>query len=66
MPIYEFRCNRCGHTFSRLQKINTDTSKMSCPECDHETVERLLSTFASTGSRSDGAGASCAPSSGFS
>ncbi|MBC7327360.1 zinc ribbon domain-containing protein [bacterium] len=42
MPIYEFRCNNCGHKFSTLCKVG---EKVVCPQCGGET-QRLFSTFA--------------------
>ena len=43
MPIYEFRCNHCGHRFERLQKMS-DPDPQSCPECAAEgAVTRLIS-----------------------
>ncbi len=43
MPIYEYRCNHCGHQFERLQKIS-DPDPERCPECGVEgEVSRLIS-----------------------
>lgn len=32
MPIYEYRCDRCGHTFEVFQKFS-DAPIESCEEC---------------------------------
>lgn len=40
MPLYEFACRRCEHTFEELV-FNGEA--VSCPECQGEQVERLLS-----------------------
>ena len=32
MPIYEFRCTRCGKVFEELQ-IRSDADSPVCPEC---------------------------------
>jgi len=45
MPIYEFRCEKCGHEFERLQKIS-DPDPDRCPECGESTVSRLISAAA--------------------
>jgi putative FmdB family regulatory protein len=50
MPIYEYRCNECKKTFSRLQKIGAGSDGVKCPKCESKKVERLLSSFASTSS----------------
>lgn len=40
MPIYEYRCDKCGHQFDRLVKM--DTPNPECPECG-SSVKKLLS-----------------------
>ncbi len=43
MPIYEFRCEKCGHEFERLQKMS-DPDPEACPECGEKGgVSRLIS-----------------------
>ncbi len=34
MPIYEYRCESCGHDFDRLQKMSDPDPKV-CPNCGH-------------------------------
>lgn len=41
MPIYEYRCTGCGHTFEVMQKFS-DRPVKKCPECKGK-VEKLLS-----------------------
>ena len=36
MPIYEYRCNKCGHKFDIMQKVN-DPPITTCPECSGPT-----------------------------
>lgn len=44
MPIYEFRCLRCGHVFELLKlKKEDEEVEMKCPKCGHKKVERALS-----------------------
>lgn len=49
MPIYEFECNDCGHTFSKLyrkvQSSDEDTPP-PCPECGSEDTRRAVTSFA--------------------
>lgn len=40
MPIYEYRCDRCGAAFEEL--VFADT-RVVCPRCADETVTRQLS-----------------------
>jgi putative FmdB family regulatory protein len=43
MPIYEYGCEACGHTFERLQKVS-DQPISDCPSCEAEgTVKKLVS-----------------------
>jgi len=65
MPIYEFKCQKCGSEFEFLCIRNDDRAK--CPGCGAEDTERLLSTFCSLSSGSANIGASsCNSSGGFS
>ena len=41
MPIYAFRCEACGHSFDRLQKLS-DPDPVECPECTKPTVKRQV------------------------
>ena len=43
MPIYEYACQKCGNEFELL--VLKDT-KVACPSCQGEELERLLSGFA--------------------
>ena len=56
MPLYEYRCRQCGKSFELLRKMQDADGELGCPECQSEDVERLLSTFASTGCSSSGSG----------
>jgi putative FmdB family regulatory protein len=40
MPIYEFRCDYCGHEHEDLVKIGTKT--ISCPECTSNSRQVIL------------------------
>jgi len=67
MPIYEFKCNKCGNTFEQLIFSSDEEEKLACPSCGQIDVARLMSSF-SSGSSSSGKGlssglsSSCAPS----
>lgn len=71
MPIYEFKCSRCGHVFEFLH-LSRDEEYARCPVCGEVKTEKLLSTFSSfSSSQSQGAGSitsssSCGSSGGFS
>lgn len=43
MPIYEYRCQKCGHDLEVMQKIS-DPAPVKCGQCGAEnTYERLMS-----------------------
>jgi len=58
MPIYEYKCDACGHVFQRLQSIGAVTQEMSCPSCGKTETERLVSGFAAGGQKGASAGSS--------
>lgn len=70
MPIYEFRCKRCGKDFEFLCFRSDEGAE--CPSCGGKDADRLLSTFScaasgkSDGSTGTGVSAGCSPSGGFS
>ena len=46
MPTYEYRCEKCGHEFSRIESISAhERSKVSCPKCTSATVSRVYTPF---------------------
>ena len=51
MPIYEYRCQSCGHQFDKLQKIS-DALLVECPACGKSSLKKLVSAagFRLTGS----------------
>ncbi len=49
MPLYEYRCQKCGKRFELLRRIKDADSDLECPDCRSANVERLLSTFAAGG-----------------
>lgn len=59
MPLYEYRCPRCGHKFEVLQRLGEGAAGLRCPTCGQQEVERECSTFAAASSSSGGGG--CAP-----
>jgi putative FmdB family regulatory protein len=41
MPLYDYKCAKCGHIFEVLQKVSDEPLKY-CPECKGE-IRRLIS-----------------------
>ena len=42
MPIYEYRCDECGHQEEHLQKIS-EKPLSKCPACGKKAYKKLLS-----------------------
>jgi putative FmdB family regulatory protein len=42
MPIYEYKCKKCGHRFEKLHQSYSDARVKKCPECGG-AVEQLFS-----------------------
>lgn len=42
MPIYEYRCQSCGHEMEKLQKISDDPL-LECPACFEAALKKLVS-----------------------
>ncbi|MDD3991987.1 MAG: zinc ribbon domain-containing protein [Desulfobacterales bacterium] len=62
MPIYEYQCKDCQHTFEQLVFQN-DHSPVCCPRCNSEKVTRLMSA-SSIFSSTSGLGHCAAPAGG--
>ncbi len=51
MPVYVYRCDTCGLTFERRQRI-TDPPLADCPECDghvHRIIQPVGIVFKGSG-----------------
>lgn len=48
MPIYEYKCSKCGASFDTLQPMNAPQEGIRCPYCGSEETKRLPSTFSSS------------------
>ena len=46
MPIYEFKCRKCGKTFDVLFRSRDEKVIVDCPECKSTRTQRLMSAFA--------------------
>lgn len=46
MPVYEFRCGKCGKKFAQLIGVTADSKEPHCKYCGSHDVARLVSRFA--------------------
>ena len=42
MPIYEYRCENCGHELEAVQKIS-ESPLFRCPECGADALKKRIS-----------------------
>jgi putative FmdB family regulatory protein len=42
MPIYEYKCDNCGHQLEAFQKLSDDPL-VSCPQCQNDTLIKKVS-----------------------
>lgn len=42
MPTYDYKCDACGHEFSKEQRISEKPIK-ACPECRKQQARRMIS-----------------------
>jgi putative FmdB family regulatory protein len=50
VPIYEFSCLSCRHTFEVFGSYASRDQRQVCPECEGTNTRAMFSTFAVTGS----------------
>lgn len=46
MPMYDFRCRACGHSFETLVRSGLEPN---CPQCSSSELEREVSRIAPAG-----------------
>jgi putative FmdB family regulatory protein len=65
MPIYEYTCQDCGHTFENFVRSVTNTVEPSCPKCGGSRAKKGWSLFGTSKADATSAGlasaASCSP-----
>lgn len=63
MPLYEYRCEECGHEFEEWKSMSR-RDEADCPECKSPKVRRLVRSFGFIAGAGRTAGSvACAPSS---
>lgn len=52
MPVYEYRCEKCGHLFERTESMaQHEKAHPRCPECRSPRVQRVFGAFSPKTSR---------------
>jgi len=60
MPLYEYDCPKCGHSFEKLVRSTANAEKAVCPQCSSPYAAKKLSTFVMMGGPAQ-SGAAAAP-----
>lgn len=45
MPLYEYRCAKCGKKCEKLVRATEADKVKECPHCGEEALERQVSVF---------------------
>lgn len=43
MPIYEYECKSCGHSFERIMKVGEE--RPECPACGGTEIKKRIARF---------------------
>ena len=50
MPIYEYRCRKCGEKFESFRAISANDDNVECPKCGQKDSRRIISAVFSRNS----------------
>ncbi len=66
MPIFEYKCEKCGKNFEKI--IRGKTSQTDCIYCGSSETTKQISSFSASGAggKNSGGGHSCSSCSGHS
>jgi putative FmdB family regulatory protein len=43
MPVYDYRCDGCGHDFIIIESMEKhEVAKPTCPDCKSSNVKRVI------------------------
>jgi putative FmdB family regulatory protein len=49
MPLYDYECTKCAHTFEVFHKMEEGNEKLVCPKCGTGRPKKLVSQFKTDG-----------------
>ena len=59
MPIYEYKCEKCGNKHEFLQRSINSEEEVTCPNCNSADNKKLFSSFSASVSNASGFSSSC-------
>ena len=54
MPIFEYECENCHHSFEKILLSQSGTHDVNCPECGSSHLKKKVSVFGVGGGESGG------------
>ena len=45
MPVFNYKCNSCGHDFDLLVGVGDNKEELVCTNCKSEDIQRNYSSF---------------------
>ena len=61
MPLYDYKCEKCGEQFEQLLSASNKNAAVKCPKCNSTKTTRQFSSFTGTCSAGAGTGAAACP-----
>ena len=58
MPIFEYKCKKCGHKTEFLEKTH-GSKKHVCEKCGSNNLQKMFSTFSAASSSKSSGSDSC-------
>jgi len=49
VPIYEYKCRKCGHEFELMRRLSQMDAPAPCPACRSKETGRKISAFVLAG-----------------
>ncbi len=59
MPIYEFKCKKCGNEFEKFVLSYSQIKDVKCPKCGGEVEKKVSACAVGGSSGSTASGGSC-------
>ena len=59
MPLFEYKCKNCNSIFEILNKSQTTTDEVYCPNCKSNNSEKLISVFSALNTSKSGSSGFC-------
>jgi len=59
VPIFEYKCQKCGAEFDELDSVDNRDKPHKCPKCGSRKSERQLSVFCASSDGGGGGGSVC-------